>query len=107
MTWLTISPWLCEWVNGGNEMKWVFVLVEVWKGKTYHEQEQQQHQQTQQGLVFCCACAAAAALFDRCAVCVSTCDPLSAVLREPLCTAEPMPRSLHPAGSSETLQDIL
>lgn len=91
------------WWNKSIIMRWSILEVKIFL--THHEQEQQQHQQTQQGLVFCCA--AVAALLDRCAVCVSTCGPLSVALREPLCTAEPIPRSLHPAGSSDTLQDIL
>lgn len=72
---------------------------------TYQEQEQQQHQQKQQGFVF-----------GRCAIwpptLVTSCGPVSGPLRDvfinvPLWTVEPIPRSLHPAGSSETLQDIL
>lgn len=63
----------------------------------YHEHEQQQHQQKQQG--FC----------DRCngPTFVVSWGPLSVEFNGPLCVAVPMPRSLHPAGSSDTLQDIL
>lgn len=63
----------------------------------YHEHEQQQHQQKQQG--FC----------DRCKgpTFVVSWGPLSVEFNGPLCVAVPMPRSLHPAGSSDTLQDIL
>lgn len=68
---------------------------------TYQEQEQQQHQQKQQGVL--------------CVRRTPPCEwfPLSAALLLLLldCCAEvccePMPRSRHPAGSSDTLQDIL
>lgn len=71
-----------------------------WPRPTYQEQEQQQHQQKQQG-VFCVRRTAPGGWF-----------PLSAALLLLLllldCCCGPMPpRSRHPDGSSDTLQDIL
>lgn len=67
---------------------------------TYHEQEQQQHQQKQQG--FCdwgrCNGPPTLELF---------CVPLNVVFSGPVPPLCDVPRSRHPDGNSDTLQDIL
>lgn len=66
---------------------------------SYHEHEQQQHQQKQHGF---CDGRCKGPTFE-----LVSGGPVNAVVNGPPCVPEPMPRSRHPAGSSDTLQDIL
>lgn len=66
----------------------------------YHEHEQQQHQQKQHG--FCDVGRCKGPTFE-----LDSGGPVNAVVNGPPCVPEPMPRSRHPGGSSDTLQDIL
>lgn len=61
----------------------------LWFDRSTHHEQLQQHQQKKHG--FC----------DRCRVTFGDSRPVRDLLREP------MPRSLHPEGRSDTLQDIL
>lgn len=67
---------------------------------SYHEHEQQQHQQKQHG--FCDVGRCRGPTFE-----LVSGGPVNAVVNGPPCVPEPMPRSRHPGGSSDTLQDIL
>lgn len=70
---------------------------------TYHEHEQQQHQQKQHGFCDCGRCKGPIFALVSCVVVVV----LNDVFNGAACGVELMPRSRHPVGSSDTLQDML
>lgn len=66
----------------------------------YHEHEQQQHQQKQHG--FCdCRCNGPLTTLEL------FCVPLNELFSGPVLLLCVAPRSRHPDGNSDTLQDIL
>lgn len=93
------KPWVSKKkINSNSNAQ--FIGLSKLSRYSYHEHEQQQHQQKQHG--FCDVGRCRGPTFE-----LVSGGPVNAVVNGPPCVPEPMPRSRHPGGSSDTLQDIL